>query len=113
MDRDLVAKRLADRLFKTEETIDDAIVQINGLVNEIIEAQTHLGVSRTVANDTVAKLLQAATSMSEARTRVVSGHHRMDQLRETLGIRTKLSGIQFKENQPMLSADDEQKSAAA
>lgn len=104
MEREFVAQRVANRLFKTEASIDHAIADLSGLMTVILAAQEELGISRTVADTTVAKLAAAITAASEARTALTGTHKRLETIHDGLGLRTKLSGIQYKE-QTLLQAE--------
>ena len=76
MERALVAQQVANKLFATENAIDNAIADASALVGELVKARQELGVSTVFADGAV--VLAAHAELEEAKLRV--------------GVRTKMVG---------------------
>jgi hypothetical protein len=99
LEKVLVAKKLANKLFAAEASVDAAIEASMTLLAGMAEARKEAGVSATVGNSATAKVAEAIAILAQARTAVVEAHAEMDQVKLRLGIRTKL-GILPKDAPP-------------
>ena len=93
MEKAFVAQRVANKLFATEAAVDAAMVETMEMMAELIQARKDLELSATVGNGASAKLANAVTALAAARTAVVEAHAELDEVRQRVGIRTKLIGV--------------------
>jgi len=75
MEKIFVAKRVAEKLWKTEAAIDAAMTETAELLATVLKAPADMGVSLTVVDGTQAKVMEALKALSEARTALVESHH--------------------------------------
>jgi hypothetical protein len=104
MERALVAQQVANKLFATENAIDQAIADASALVGELIKARQELGVSAVFADEAFTKTTAALAALGEARTAMVAAHHDLADAKLRAGIRTKLAGIGDKPAQSRYTA---------
>lgn len=97
MEKAFVAQRVANKLFATEAAVDAAMVETMEMIAELIQARKDLNLSATVGNGASAKLGDAVAALTAARTAVVEAHAELDEVRQRVGIRTKLIGVIGKE----------------
>lgn len=97
VEKAFVAQRVANKLFATEAAVDAAMVETMEMMAELIQARKDLGLSATVGNGVSAKLGDAVSALAAARTAVVEAHLELDEVRQRIGIRTKLIGVIGKE----------------
>jgi hypothetical protein len=88
MERQLWAKRVADKLVVTETKIDEAMRAMMDLVAEVQAAQTDMSVSPTHTDPALAKLMESLATLQSARSSAVSGHRRLARLAADLHMRT-------------------------
>jgi hypothetical protein len=93
VERALVAQKVANELFSTEEAIDNAIAQTSKLVGELMIARREMGLSAVVGGEAITKATEAMTALATARAAVVTAHNELAETKLRVGIRTKLSGI--------------------
>ena len=93
MDKIFVAKRVAQKLFKTEAAVDGALVEAAELMSEMLKARTDVNTSLVFADDVQVKMMEAMKALSEARTAMVAVHGELNEAKLRLGIRTKMSGM--------------------
>lgn len=93
VEKAFVAQRVATKLFATEAAVDAAMVETMEMMAELIQARKDLELSATVGNGASAKLADAVTALAAARTAVVEAHAQLDEVRQRIGIRTKLIGV--------------------
>jgi hypothetical protein len=93
VEKAFVAQRVANKLFATEAAVDAAMVETMEMMAELIQARKDLELSATVGNGASAKLANAVTALAAARTAVVEAHAELDEVRQRIGIRTKLIGV--------------------
>jgi len=93
VEKAFVAQRVANKLFATEAAVDAAMVETMEMMAELIQARKDLELSATVGNGASAKLANAVTALAAARTAVVEAHAELDEVRQRVGIRTKLIGV--------------------
>ena len=92
MEKVFVAQGVASKLFATEASVDQAMVQATELLAEMLKARSEVGASTTFANDAQVKMLEALAALSQARTAMVSVHSELAEAQLRLGIRTKMIG---------------------
>ena len=78
MDKAIIAKRVANKLFATEKAVDTAILEASQLLSGLIEAMS--------------KLALALSALNDARQSVVETHNGLAEVQLRLGIRTRLAG---------------------
>jgi hypothetical protein len=108
MDKTLVAQGVANKLFATEKAVDTAIAEAATLLMGMMQAREELRLSATVGATTSAKVAEAISLLSQARSTMVEAHLELDQLKLRQGIRTKMIGSFSKD----LAQDDDQRSVA-
>lgn len=96
MEKVFVAQRVANRLFATENALDAAMVEANELVADMLRARRELKLSATVGDAALAKLVEAVSALSEARSAVVAAHAELEETKLRIGVRTKMSGYEDK-----------------
>lgn len=92
MEKLLVAKGVADKLIKTELSVDQAIADATSLLGGMVSARVDLKVSATLGDEAATKVAAAIAALTEARQAVVAAHKELDETRLRMGIRTKLGG---------------------
>ena len=92
MERALVAQQVANKLFATENAIDNAIADASALVGELVKARQELGVSTVFADGAVVQATAALSALSQARTAMVAAHAELNDAKLRVGIRTKMVG---------------------
>ena len=101
MERALVAQQVANKLFATENAIDQAIADASLLVGELVKARQELGVSAVFGDESMAKATAALAALGQARSAVVAAHHDLNDAKLRAGIRTKLAGAEPKPQQSL------------
>lgn len=96
MEKEFWGKRVGNKFRAGEKQIDAAVVALMEVVSEVQQAQADLAVSAVATNPTLAKVMEAIMHLQEARTDMVSGHRRIEQLGNELGIRTTANGPIYK-----------------
>ena len=92
MERALVAQHVANKLFATENAIDQAIADASALVGELVKARQELGVSAVFADESMSRTTAALAALGQARTAVVAAHNELAESKLRVGIRMKLAG---------------------
>ena len=107
MERALVAQQVANKLFATEDAIDQAIANASLLVAEMIKARQEIGVSAVFGDECLTKATAAISALSQARTAMVACHHELNDAKLRVGIRTQMAGASPKPpaNARLTSAD--------
>src|SRR5579875_2803177 len=92
MERALVAQHVANKLFATENSIDQAIADASLLIGELVKARKELGVSAVFADEAFTKATAAIAALGEARHAIIAAHHELADAKLRVGIRTKMVG---------------------
>jgi hypothetical protein len=92
----LVVRRVATKLFATENAVDVALADATDLMADMIRARKDLNLAATSSDPSIAKVAAAITAMAEARTAMVEAHGELNELKLRMGIRTKLDGGESK-----------------
>jgi hypothetical protein len=85
-----VAKRIAEKLWATEEAVDGAIAEASGLMAGLVEARRELKVSAVVADEATSRIAEAVKAMAEARHAMIEAHKALDDVRVRVGVRVKM-----------------------
>ena len=93
MDKVVLMKGVAAKLFASEAAIDVAISDTAALVSQMIEARTAAKVSTTVDAKVHAKVAEAMMAMATARSAMAEAHAEMNEVKLRLGVRTRMDGI--------------------
>ena len=96
MERALVAQQVANKLFATEDSIDQAIANASLLMGEMIKARQEFGLSAVFADESFTKATAAIAALGQARTAMVACHHDLNEAKLRVGIRTKMAGTSGK-----------------
>ena len=92
MDKVFVVKRLAEKLWSTEDAIDGAIAQASGLLAAGVEARQELKVSALFGDEATSKVAEAVKALADARHAMVEAHNALSEDKLRLGVRTKMDG---------------------
>jgi hypothetical protein len=93
MEKIFVVKRVAERLWATEDAVDAALAEGSSLMACVVEARQELKVSHSVADPAVTKLAEALKAMADARHAVIEAHKALEEAKLRIGVRTKLEGV--------------------
>ena len=93
MDKAIIAKRVANKLFATEKAVDSAILEASQLLSGLIEARQEMGLNVVLGSDTMSKLALALSALNEARQSVVDTHNGLAEVQLRLGIRTRMDSV--------------------
>ncbi len=93
MDKAQVIASVADDLYATEQSVDEAITRATTLVQSMIGARTQLNISAIAGADAQAKALEAIASLSAARQAVVECHNELAKDHRRLGYGVYLGPI--------------------
>ncbi len=96
MDKAFVAQRVATKLFSTEKAVDAAMVEAAELLAGMLDARAQLKISAITGDAAQAKLVEAISALSVARSAVVEMHRELAETKLRVGIRTKLIGVEEK-----------------
>ena len=91
MEKALVAKGVADKLWATEASLDRAMIDGSALLSGVIEARLELNLSSTVGDAAIAKVTAALAELASARTALADAHKELDAVRGRVGIRPVLA----------------------
>lgn len=92
MEKVFVAQRVANKLFTTEDAVDQAMAEATELMTEMLRARKDVGVSMVFGDEAATKLVEAIKALGEARTAMVGVHNELNEAKLRLGIRTKMDG---------------------
>ena len=106
VDKALVAQRVANKLFATEDAIDAAILEATQLLGGMIEARQDIGFSAVLGSEAAAKIGAALSALTEARAATVDAHNALAETKLRLGIRTKLASTGPKSYDDAIVGDD-------
>lgn len=92
MEKAIVAQRVANRLFATENAVDAAILEASQLMGSFMEARREIGFAATLGDDAVGKVAAALSALTEARKACVEAHAELAETKLRLNIRTRMDG---------------------
>jgi hypothetical protein len=87
-----VVKRVAEKLWSTEEAIDGAIAEAAALMGGLVEARRELNVSPVATDKATSRIAEAMAAMAEARAALMAAHQELNEVKLRIGVRTKLDG---------------------
>jgi hypothetical protein len=90
MDKAFVVKRVAEKLWSTENAIDEAIAETSKLMGELVEGRKALQVPHLLTDEATMKIAASMAAMAEARKSMIEAHHALNETRLRLGVRTKM-----------------------
>ena len=96
MEKVFVAQRVATKLFATENAVDAALAEASELMADMLKARKDLGLSATFGDNAAARVVDAISALSAARTAMVAAHNELDEAKLRIGVRTKLAGFEDK-----------------
>lgn len=103
MEKVFVVKRVAEKLWATENAIDGAIGQASTLMADMMTARQELKLSAGVGDEAVGKVIDAMKALSEARQAMIAAHQGLEEVRQRTGIRIKMDGLKL----PTLQNDEQ------
>jgi hypothetical protein len=92
MEKVFVAQRVAAKLFATENAVDSAMTEAAALMTDMLQARQDLGLSATVGDAALTKIVEAMSALGEARSAMVAAHAQLEETKLRIGIRTKMGG---------------------
>ena len=95
MEKIFVVKRVAEKLWASENAIDAALESASLLMGDLITARRELDVSHVVTDAATAKIAEAMKAMADARTAMIDAHHALAETKLRIGVRTKLDGVSY------------------
>ena len=93
MEKVFVVKRVAEKLWSTEEAIDGAMVEASGLIGGLVEARRDLKLSTVVTDPATQKLAEAIKALADARAAVTAAHAELNEVQRRLGVRVKMDKL--------------------
>jgi len=96
----LVARRVATKLFATENAVDTALAEATEFMADLLRARKDVKVAATVSDPTIAKVAEAIAALSAARSAIVASHGELNEIKLRLGIRTRMDGEDKLEGAP-------------
>jgi hypothetical protein len=104
MEKVFVANQVVKKLVETETAVDSAFAEAAELMSVMLKARKEVNADLKFADEAQAKLMEALSALSEARTAMVGVHTQLGEAKLRLGIRTKL----MFETTPTSSVDNSQ-----
>ena len=93
MDKVFVVKRVAEKLWTTEDSIDVAIAEAAKLMGGLVEARQELGVPHLITDGATSKIAEAMNLLAQARHAMIESHSALHEARLRIGVRTRLDGV--------------------
>jgi hypothetical protein len=90
------ARMLAEKLTACENAIDDALISAAELTSVAPLARRTANVSPTVGQDALALTGEALAALHEARAKMVAAHHAFAEVRDEMGLKTRMGGDVWK-----------------
>jgi hypothetical protein len=92
MEKALIAQRVANKLFATENAVDSAILSATQLMGGLMEARQEMGLNAVLGTVAVTKCAAAIGALTDARKAVAETHNQLNDVKLRLGIRTQMGG---------------------
>lgn len=108
LDKAFVAQRVATKVWSAENAVDTAMTEAAELMAGIMAARQELKFSADVTDAATAKLVEAMSALSTARSSLIAMHGDLAEAKLRLGIRTKLVGIWDKPPPPPSTGEVEE-----
>jgi hypothetical protein len=93
MDKVFVVKRVAEKLWATEDAIDAALARNAQLMNELVEARAELKVPHQVTDQAMTKIAEATALLAQARKTMLESHDALHEAKLRIGVRTKMDSV--------------------
>ena len=90
MEKVFVVKRVAEKLWATENAIDEAIGQASALMADLVTARKEIKAGAALGEPAATKIIQALSALSEARTAMLGAHEALEEVKLRIGVRTKM-----------------------
>ena len=87
MKRRIMANKVAEQLFQTEQAIDGALGKIAGLAGLLPTARLESNISAVVGQSAFESIARSLTALTEARREIVDTHHRLVEMQNAVGLR--------------------------
>jgi hypothetical protein len=87
MKRRIVAERLANHLFNTEEAVDATLALMGDLIAAMPRARLEAGLAARVGQQAVDRVLEAASGMAHVRRSLIAAHEALAQAKDEVGLR--------------------------
>jgi hypothetical protein len=87
MKRRIVAERLANHLFTTEEAVDTTLALMGDLIAAMPRARLEAGLAAGVGQQAVDRVLEAASGMASARRSLIAAHEALADAKDQIGLR--------------------------
>lgn len=108
LDKAFVAQRVATKVWSAENAVDAAMTEAAELMASIMAARPELKFSAEVTDAATAKLVEAMSALSQARTSLIDMHGELAIAKDRLGIRTKMTGMWDKPPPPPVTSETEE-----
>lgn len=92
MEKAFVVQRVANKVWSSENAVDEALAQASALMIELTTARQELRLSAGTLEKTTADLVKAMAALGAARTALVEMHEELAEVKVRIGDRTKLTG---------------------
>jgi 3-deoxy-D-arabino-heptulosonate 7-phosphate (DAHP) synthase len=93
MEKVFVVKRVAEKLWATEDAIDGAMVEASVLMSGLVEARRELKLATTVTDPATQKLVEAIKALADARAAMTAAHEELNEVQLRLGVRVKMDKL--------------------
>lgn len=93
MEKAFVVKRVAEKLWATENAIDGALAETAQLMSGLVEARSELQVSHIVTDAATSRIAESMAALAEARRAMIEAHHALYEAKLRIGDRTRLDGF--------------------
>lgn len=90
MEKVFVVKRVAAKLWATENAIDEAIGQASTLMADIVTARQEVKAGAGLTEPATDKIIQAMTALRDARQAMLEAHGALEEVKLRLGVRVKM-----------------------
>ncbi len=96
MDKVFTVKRVAEKLWTTENSIDAALADASMLMASLVEARKELNVTHSVTDAATGKIAASMSALADARKAMVEAHAALTEAKLRIGVRTKMDGGTWK-----------------
>ena len=93
MEKIFVIKSLAEKLWKTEDSITQSMADASALLAGMMQGRQDLKLSAMVTAKASDKIAQAIAQLAQAQSTIIEAHAEMEEVKLRLGVRTKMSGF--------------------
>jgi hypothetical protein len=104
MEKVFEVQKVTKKLITTERAIDAAIIEASELLADMLRARQDLKVSAKFADPAFAKVAEAISTLSAARSAMAASHAELYEAKLRLGVRTTMTGWEDTRQDLMLDA---------